>query len=504
MSVSGDSSGPLVMVADTKLRGGALGLPGALMQAVTDIAPALGLWFVVQFLAGVAGITSPLALTIGFVMMLMGAASLVQLAKHLPSAGGYFTFLSRTIHPRAGFMAGWLYFIYQPMCPPINPAFLGLILENTFKAQYGFDFPWWAFFLIAVAFLGFVSYRGIKFSAEWIIGLGAAEILVVLALGIWGLARPGPGGFSFSPFNPASAPSLHGLYLGVVGSLLVLAGWEAAAPIAEETRNPRHNIPRAILGSVIILGILQMISSWGLTIGWGTSRVASFVSSSEIPPFVLARHFWGGAWILAVLALVSSCLALSVACTNASTRVAYSMAQSGALPSFLGKVHPKYKTPVNAILVQMTIMIVVGLGVGFWIGPTNEYFTIALAFTLALVLIYTLGNIGVIIFYRGEKRAEFNIWLHLVFPVVSSAAFLWVGYKSVIPLPPQPIKYAPVVLAVWVIIGGGVLLYLNRRGRETWMLNAVKAATEHSESRVIEPSDAAAPNPDPPQPGRPA
>jgi amino acid transporter len=479
------------MVADTDLRGGAIGLPGAMMQAITDIAPALGLWFVVQFLGGVAGITSPLVLGIGWVILLLEATSLVQLAKHLPSAGGYFTYLSRTIHPRVGFMAGWLYFIYQPMCPPINPVFLGLILEDTFKQQHWFDFPWWAFFLIAVAFLAFVSYRGIKFSAEWLIGLGVSEIAIVLALGIWGLADPGRGGFSFAPFNPASAPSVHGIYLGVIGSLLVLVGFESAAPIAEETRNPKRNIPIAILGSVIILGILQMISSWGLTIGWGTKDIHSFVTSVEIPPFVLARRYWGGAWVLALLALVNSCLALSVACTNASTRVAYSMAKSGALPPFFAKVHPKYKTPVNAITVQMLIMVAVGLGVGFWIGPDEEYFTIALAFTLALVLIYTLGNIGVIRFFRTEMRREFNWFLHLFCPVVATAAVLFVGYKSVIPLPPEPIKYAPVVLGVWIVLGVAVLIYLRWRGRETWMISAVKEATEHVEDLGPQVSDIA-------------
>jgi amino acid transporter len=471
------------LIADTKLMGGAIGLPGALMQCVTNIAPALGLWFLVQFLASVTGIVSPVTLTIGFILMLMCAASVAQLAKHLPSAGGFFTYLSRTIHPRVGFMAGWLFFIYQPLSPAVNPVFMGLILQNALRDRYGFAFPWWTFFLIVFAFVAVVAYRGIRFSAEWLIGLGLTEVIIVLGLGIWGLSRPGPGGFNFAPFNPARAPSLHGLYLGIVASLLVLAGWENGAPVAEETRNPRRYIPRAIVGSVVMLGILQMIACWGLVVGWGTTNVTTFAKASEIPPFILAQHYWGGAWLLALLALVNSCLALSVSATTASTRVAYSMAQSGALPSFLGKVHPKHRTPVNAIHAQLIIMLVVGLGLGFWVGPLNEWFTISLAFTLALLLIYVLSNIGVIIFYRREKRAEFNPWLHMFFPLASAAAFIWVGYKSVVPLPPQPAKYAPIVLMVWIALGGAVLLYLRRRGRETWMFEAVKAATEHLADR---------------------
>jgi amino acid transporter len=478
------------MVADTKLLGGAIGLPGALMQCVTNIAPALGLWFLVQFLASVTGIASPLTLIIGFVLMLMCAVSVTQLARNLPSAGGFFTYLSRTTHPRIGFLVGWLYFIYQPLSPAVNPVFMGLILQNALRYEYHVDFPWWAFFLVTACFLALVAYRGIRFSAEWLIGLGVTEMVVVLGLGIWGLARPGPGGFS-----PASAPNLHGLYLGVVASLLVLAGWENGAPIAEETRNPRKCIPKAIIGSVLILGILQTIASWGLVVGWGVDHLRSFITSSEIPPFVLAHHYWGGAWIVALLALVNSCLALTVSAATASTRVAYSMAQTGALPSFLAKVHPRYKTPVNAIHVQMIIMVVVGLGVGFWIGPLNEWFTVSLAFTLALLLIYILANVGVVRFYRTEMRSEFNPWLHAVFPVVSAAAFIWVGYKSVIPLPAQPIKYAPLLLAIWIILGVAVLLYFWRRGREAWMLQAVKAATEHRQVSGDAPDSGTAKSP---------
>jgi amino acid transporter len=154
------------------------------------------------------------------------------------------------------------------------------------------------------------------------------------------------------------------------------------------------------------------------------------------------------------------------------------MARSGSLPHWLTKLHPKYKTPVNAIHVQLAIMLVIGLGVGFWIGPDNEYFTIALAFTLALVVIYSLGSLGVFLYYFRERRNEFKFWLHAAFPLLSSAAFLWVGYKSVVPLPPAPIHWAPVVLAGWTIIGVLVLVYLHQSGKDSWIKRSMDSASE--------------------------
>jgi amino acid transporter len=467
-----------VLVADTELRAGGLRLPAVLMQSITSIAPALGLWFVVQFLAGLAGVAAPLTILVGFVLMIMAGAALTQLAKVFPSAGGYYTLISRTVHPRAGFMTGWIFFIYMPMCTTINAPFTGKILDDTFKAHWGFTFPWWAFFLLTFVFIAFVAYRGITVSGMALVILGGIEAVIALALGISGLISPGPGGFNLTSFDPGAAPSLNGLYLGVVGAVLVLAGWEAALPLAEESENPRRNVPWAIMGSIVILGFLQVFASWGITVGWGTARMSSFVSSAQIPPIVLAQHLWGPLWVLVLLALVNSTLALMVACCTASTRVAYGMARSGSLPHWLTKLHPKYKTPVNAIHLQLAIMLVVGLGVGFWIGPDNEYFTIALAFTLALVLIYSLGSLGVFLYYFRERRQQFNIWLHAAFPLLSSAAFLWVGYKSVFPLPPAPMHWAPVVLGVWIVIGIAVLVYLHRRGNEDWIRRSMEAASD--------------------------
>ena len=210
----------------------------------------------------------------------------------------------------------------------------------------------------------------------------------------------------------------------------------------------------------------------------GYGQDVEFRDFGKIPPFVLAQRLWGPLWVLVLLALINSTLALMVACCTASTRVAYGMARSGSLPHSLTKLHPKYKTPVNAINLQLAIMLVVGLGVGFWIGPLNEYFTIALAFTLALVLIYSVGSLGVFLYYFREQREKFNFWLHGAFPLLSSAAFLWVGYKSVIPLPAAPIHWAPVVLAVWIVAGIAVLIYLNRSGKDGWLRRSTESATE--------------------------
>ena len=149
-----------------------------------------------------------------------------------------------------GFLAAWLYFLYDPMLAGFILAYIGSVLEQALKATYGVTFPWWLFLLLAGSFVGFVTYRGIKASAKWMVFLGAAGVAIAMVLSLWGLLRPGAGGVNFAAFNPANASSRSGLYLAVVFSIFAFNGWESVTPLAEESENPRQNLPRAILISI--------------------------------------------------------------------------------------------------------------------------------------------------------------------------------------------------------------------------------------------------------------
>ena len=219
---------------ETGLRAGALGFPEVLMQGITHIAPAVGLVLTIQFVASVAGVTTPLAFLCGFLIVLTLGIALTQLARHLPSAGGYFTYVSHTVGPRAGFLTAWIYFLYDPALAAINLALMGYFFESTMRSEYGIRCPWWLFFLAATALITFLVYRGIAISAGTMMLLGAGEVTIVVALACFGVLHPGAGGVNLTGYLPHHAPSLNGLYLGVVFSIFCFTGFDAVAPVAEE------------------------------------------------------------------------------------------------------------------------------------------------------------------------------------------------------------------------------------------------------------------------------
>jgi amino acid transporter len=365
-----------------------------------------------------------------------------------------------------------LYLLYDPTATAINIALMGIFFERTMLSAYGMHFPWWLFFLLMVAVLTWFVYRGIALSTRVAVLFGVAEIAILVLLAAWGLAEPGPGGINLTSYLPSRAPSGGGLALGVIFSIFSVAGFDGIVPLAEESADPCRVLPRAILVSIFLTGAFYLFCSWAVLIGWGTHDLKSFTTSVENPCFVLARRFWGRGWILLMIAVLNSVFAVAIASTNAATRVIFAMGRSGVLPRSLSAVHPINLTPSNAIWAQTIITVAIGLGLGFWIGPDQEFYFMGTVITLALVPIYIVANYGVFRFYRGERRSEFRFWPHVFCPVISSAALVVVAFKSIYPLPAAPIRYGPGLVGAWLAIGVVILFFFRRTGREAWLLNA--------------------------------
>src|SRR5215471_1904584 len=304
----------------TDLRENAMGLPGVLMQGIATIAPAFSILAAFVFTVSLAGIVTPWAYLIAAIILAIQALSTAQVAKEFPSAGGWYTWIARTLEPRTGFLAGWVFTIWLPPVGALTFAFLAkTVLEPAIKQYYGVTIYWWIYVIIGLALVTWWAFAGIKVSS-----------------------------FSFSNFS--SAPNM---FLAIVFTIFAYSGWEATGPIAEESRNPKKLIPLGLIGSVLVLTVYEVFASWGYLVGIGTRKVGTIPAATAWPVATLAQHVWAGAWILLLFALLNSTIAVSIACFNGGTRTWYAMGRSGVLPSALGKVNPAKKTPVNAIHLEV-------------------------------------------------------------------------------------------------------------------------------------------------------
>jgi amino acid transporter len=158
----------------------------------------------------------------------------------------------------------------------------------------------------------------------------------------------------------------------------------------------------------------------------------------------------------------------------------YRMAKVGALPRFLGEVHPRFQTPANAIYLQTAISVVLGLVLGVLWGVENVFSVLGFLFIFAVIPAWVLANVGVFRLYWNEHRDEFSVLKHVVVPVISTEGLVWVGYKSVWPLPPYPNSWAAPLVGIWLVIGLAILAYFHFRGHEAEFLSRAGRAMDES------------------------
>src|SRR6202050_4327259 len=392
------------------LRRNTLGLPQVVFQGITHIAPWSNLFFRSRVIALKAGPAMPISFLLTTIVCLFIGHTVSQFSKYMPSSGGYYSFATRGLGARTGFMTTWSYLIYDIIGPAGAIGFLGYLAASTFQMAAGVNIPWWIFALITFGIVWVLTHFGIRLSMRTTAIFGGIEILIMLALAFTFLASPGPGSSFSAPLLPHNAPNHYeGILAGMVFSVLALSGFEAPAPLAQGTKSPGKFISRAVMVSLILIGIFYIFTSYASAIGWGTGNMAAFASNAN-PYYALGHLLWGAGWWFVVIALINSAIGCGLACANAASRVAYTMGQAGTLPRRFGKIHPVHRTPTFAIAVQQSIGIVAILIVGLSLAPGDIFGFLGTVTTLSVIVLYIMANFALTAYILREHRDDYNVW----------------------------------------------------------------------------------------------
>jgi amino acid transporter len=168
------------------------------------------------------------------------------------------------------------------------------------------------------------------------------------------------------------------------------------------------------------------------------------------------------------------------------------MGRTGALPAWFAHIDKRFGTPRNAIIAQTVLTAGLGLGLGFAMGPFNEFLMIGVAITVGLALLYILACLGVVKFFATERRQSFNLVLHVVLPVIAAVAVGFVLYHNVVPVPPYPINIALPLAGAWAVIGIVTTVFMVATGRTAWLDKATRvfdeqAAADPAEQQPAQP-----------------
>jgi amino acid transporter len=446
-----------------QLRRNALGLPELVFQGVTHIAPAANMLFAFPIIAAKAGPAMPLSFLLSTLVCFLIANTVAEFSRTLPSSGGYYTFTTRGLGPRVGFIATWSYLIYDFLGPAGTLGFLGFLMSDMLRLRFGLEVPWWLLALGVFAAVWILTRQGIALSMRVTALLGGIELLIMLALAVTFLVHPGPGSSYLAPLQPASAPNkLEGVIAGMVLSILSLSGFEGPAPLAQESRRADRFVGQAIVLSLIAIGAFYVFTSYASAIGWGTGNLAAFATNPN-PYYDLGRALWGSGWWLVVLALINSALAVGLACTNSASRVMYTMGQAGTLPARFGRIDAVHRTPAFAIAVQQLFGMAAVLLVGLLLKPEDIFGFLETLASLAVILLYAMANLALTAYMRQSHSGRFSLWRHGIFPWAGTLALLPVLFITVYPVPDWPYALAPYLFLVAMLVGFFYMRWLESR-----------------------------------------
>ena len=460
------------------LRRGAIGLREVLFQSVTAMAPGAAIAASIPAGAAFAGGALPLSVIVAMIACLFAASSISELARHLPAAGSVATYSSRGLHPAVGFLVAWGYVFVEALVPTLLLLQLGFTTAGTFHAQWP-AYPadlWWPWALVGAAIIGGAGWFGVRASAEMGTVLGAFEILVFLALGVLFVVKAGAAN-TISVFGTAHTPAAHagaaGVIAGSVYTVLAFSGFEAAAPLAEEAKDPRRTIRKAVLGATLGIGAIYIFTTYAADVLVGPARFGGFGTDGRQSWEGIARSSYGLFWILVFLAIINSTIANANAGANVSTRTAYALGRIGILPRPFTRVHEEHRSPVVAVGVQFVIAVAATLALGFAWDPVTAFLLVATIIVIVVVSVYIVVNAACIGYFARHQRASFRWLRHLVVPVLGIAAFVpalltaaGVPVFSFVTQLSTPVSYAGPVVGGWMVLGLIYLGYLWTRRRQ--------------------------------------
>lgn len=398
-----------------------------------------------------------LAYVIGMIGMIFTALSYARMSEAIPYSGSVYSYAQHGINETAGFFGGWLILLDYIFVPAllylVSAAALGDIVPEV---------PIIVWLLIFIGINTVINVIGIEFTAKTnkiILILELIVLLIFVVAGLIAVAQHVNGAeFTFKPLYDQNHFSLPTVMGAVSIAVLSFLGFDAVSTLAEESKGGRKAIGNAIIGALLVVGVLFIIQTWIAALIWPDFTTFENVDTA----FYQIAEIAGGPW-LKWMTIIATVIAWGIAdalvAQAAISRIIYSMARDRKLPYVLAKVHQKFQTPHIATYVVAVISFIVTIFFSAQIGQLVSVINFG-ALSAFLIL-----HISVINYYIRKQKST-NYFSHLVLPGIGFLiiAFVWIN------LDPLAKKLG----FIWLGIGVLYYLYLKFIRKDVNMDNELK------------------------------
>jgi len=411
-----------------------------------------------------------LAWTIGGLLSLCGALIYAELGAAMPEAGGQFVYLSRAYGQLVGFLFGWTYcFVslsgviavlavalsdylsyFIPFLSPEKFIFSSNIDLFILEFQYSLS-TGQIFAIVAIIIISIVNFMGLglgKFIQNIFTVIKISTIIVFSVLGI-AIGTKIPIDLAINPSDLNISQMIGGIAIALVTASLAYAGWENLNFIAGEIKNPKRNLPIALILGTLGVTFLYITMNYVYIRALPIEEMSGVIRVAERATSVL---FGGPASGLVSAAVVFSVIGALNGVILSTPRVYYAMAKDKLFFKKVAKLHPRYRTPGFAILIQAIWASVLVLSGSFEQLITFVMFAIIVFWMVTAASVFKLRK------KYPEMTRPYKTWGYPVIPIVFILATLGIIINTIIEQPQESLTGLGII-----IIGIPVYFFWERR-----------------------------------------
>jgi amino acid transporter len=433
--------------------------------SVALMAPSMAANINPQGTAGLVGRATPLAFFLAAVAVLLIAYVFVRLTQYYRHAGSVYVFAGATLGARAGAVAGFglmgTYIFYALVTASAAGIFGASFLDviGIWTSQ-----PDWAGFLVGAIALALALTLAIvpaRRAGSVLLSVEGATVALILVIAVVILVRllsgnaPNDATFTLDVFTVPPDTDASTLFLGIIFGLLSFAGFEAAATLGEEAREPRRDIPRAILGTAIFGGAYFTFVTAVEMMAFKPDEagVQAFIASPALMGDLGRSYIAGWAGDLITLGAAVSAFGCCLACVVGASRLLFAISRDLAPGTALARTG-KNATPVAAAstITGVVVAIAVVCALAFGAKPFDTFLWSGTIGTLILLVAYVLATVGCMKLIWIDKKMAVPGW-QVVIPVLALVMLLYTLYRNVFPYPEEgPARWFPVVAFGWLAL----------------------------------------------------
>ncbi|MEV5721522.1 APC family permease [Amycolatopsis mediterranei] len=399
---------PSVPDSSASLKRGVLGTGSLVFMVVAAAAPLTVMAGVAPLAIMIGGIGAPAGYLTAGVVLTIFAVAFTRMTRHVGSAGAFYAYIAKGLGRAWGLAAALLALVsYNTLQIGVYGLFAAQA-KATLADVFGLDVPWPVIAFAAVVLVLVVAWLGIDVGAKVLGVLLVLEsgILLLMAIGV--LTHGGASGIDAKSFAPGAVfgPGMGGV---LAFSFAAFMGFESTVLYRREARDPERTIPRATYLAVGFMAVFYCFIVWAVIQAFGSEQVVAAAGGDIAGLFFTAIGTYVGPWAATLMHLlvISSVYASQLAFHNAITRYTHARAQDGVLPSWLGRVHPRFGSPYRASIVQ-TVLAVVVIAV-FAIGGADPMTKLLLWVNtpgvVGILVLQTLTAIATVVYFLRRNRS---------------------------------------------------------------------------------------------------